>query len=188
MFSWRINKSGNWSCCLWSSNVGHQSSGEWVKLLRSCWGTISGGEWRPPPAPPRGGAVNIKLAKAWEPTLLHTNPPTSHWILNIGNPTTTPYTSRLHIADNPLGPCQASSHASVVVRRKERRRNGAFMEIRLSTIFPIRYGNITQLATPAGRPCSTRNICSTYSGFSDPRAQSRFEPHSDLFAIWILVC
>ena len=122
---------------------------------------------------------------------LGTNPTThqpTHLTLNIGKPTTTRYNSRLHIADNPLGPCQASSHASVVVRRKERRRNGAFMEIRLSTIFPIRYGNITQLATPAGRPCSTRNICSTYSGFSDPRAQSRFEPHSDLFAIWILVC
>ena len=105
----------------------------------------------------RGRAVNINPAQPWEPTLLHPNPPT---YIPCQQP------SIYHIASNtpPPPPCRGSSHASVGLRRKEWR-NGAFMEIRLlSTIFPIRYGNISRLATPHARP--SPNICSPYSDFS----------------------
>ena len=93
----------------------------------------------------RGRAVNINPAQPWEPTLLHPNNPPPY-IPCCQQP------SIYHIASNTPPPCRGSSHASVGLRRKEWR-NGAFMEIRLSTIFPIRYGNISPLPTPAGHTC-----------------------------------
>ena len=117
---------------------------------------------------------------------LGTNPTTSQQPTSL-HPLPCQQPSIYHIASNtPPPPCRGSSHASVGLRRKEWR-NGAFMEIRLSTIFPIRYGNISPLPTPAGRP----NICSPYSDFppnSKPFAQFGFEHHSDLFSVWIFIC